>query len=282
MLQEDGLQILAGGENFQYTFSKHYGTFTSLVVDGKEQLADRPVLSAHRAPTDNDRNIRYRWMQLNEWQGENLDKSFVKIYDCTVEDGDILVHGALSGVSRAPLLKFTQRVQILADGQIRLELTGDIRDDAIWLPRLGYEFTLPGQTEDFAYYGNGPAESYRDLCHAGSIGLHESSAGREYVPYVRPQEHGNHTAVKWLRIGDLEISAEDMEINVSRYSTAALTRAEHTDELVADGKTHLRIDYKVSGIGSNSCGPELEKKYRLAEKKICFRFRVKPCKEVAR
>ena len=282
MLQEDGLQILAGGENFQYTFSKHYGTFTSLVVDGKEQLADRPVLSAHRAPTDNDRNIRYRWMQLNEWQGENLDKSFVKIYDCTVEDGDILVHGALSGISRAPLLKFTQRVQILADGQIRLELTGDIRDDAIWLPRLGYEFTLPGQTEDFTYYGNGPAESYRDLCHAGSIGLHESSAGREYVPYVRPQEHGNHTAVKWLRIGDLEISAEDMEINVSRYSTAALTRAEHTDELVADGKTHLRIDYKVSGIGSNSCGPELEKKYRLADKKICFRFRVKPCKEVAR
>ena len=278
MLWEDGLQILAGGENFQYTFSKHYGTFTSLVVDGKEQLADRPVLSAHRAPTDNDRNIRYRWMQLNEWQGENLDKSFVKIYDCTVEDGDILVHGALSGISRAPLLKFTQRVQILADGQIRLELTGDIRDDAIWLPRLGYEFTLPGQTEDFTYYGNGPAESYRDLCHAGSIGLHESSAGREYVPYVRPQEHGNHTAVKWLRIGDLEISAEDMEINVSRYSTAALTRAEHTDELVADGKTHLRIDYKVSGFGSNSCGPELEKKYRLAEKKICFRFRVRPGK----
>ena len=278
MLQEDGLQILAGGENFQYTFSKHYGTFTSLVVDGKEQLADRPVLSAHRAPTDNDRNIRYRWMQLNEWQGENLDKSFVKIYDCTVEDGDILVHGALSGISRAPLLKFTHRVQILADGQIRLELTGDIRDDAIWLPRLGYEFTLPGQTEDFAYYGNGPAESYRDLCHAGSIGLHESSAGREYVPYVRPQEHGNHTAVKWLRIGDLEFSAEDMEINVSRYSTAALTRAEHTDELVADGKTHLRIDYKVSGIGSNSCGPELEKKYRLAEKTICFRFRVRPGK----
>ena len=278
MLQEDGLLIYAQGENFRYTFSKHYGTFTSLVVDGKEQLADRPVLSAHRAPTDNDRNIRYRWMQLNEWQGENLDKSFVKIYDCTVEDGDILVHGALSGISRAPLLKFTQRVQILADGQIRLELTGDIRDDAIWLPRLGYEFTLPGQTEDFAYYGNGPAESYRDLCHAGSIGLHESSAGREYVPYVRPQEHGNHTAVKWLRIGDLEFSAEDMEINVSRYSTAALTRAEHTDELVADGKTHLRIDYKVSGIGSNSCGPELEKKYRLAEKKICFRFRVRPGK----
>jgi len=55
-----------------------------------------------------------------------------------------------------------------------------------------------------------------------------------------------------------------------------LYKAEHTDELVKDGKTHLRIDYKVSGIGSNSCGPQLEKAYRLAEKEIAFGFCVKP------
>ena len=67
-----------------------------------------------------------------------------------------------------------------------------------------------------------------------------------------------------------------MEINVSRYSTAALLKAEHTDELIADGKTHLRIDYKVSGIGSNSCGPELEQEYRLAEKEIRFTFSIQP------
>ena len=53
-----------------------------------------------------------------------------------------------------------------------------------------------------------------------------------------------------------------------------LFRAEHTDELVKDGKTHLRIDYKVSGIGSNSCGPELEKQYRLDEKEIRFSFSI--------
>jgi beta-galactosidase len=67
-----------------------------------------------------------------------------------------------------------------------------------------------------------------------------------------------------------------MEIQVSRYSTGALLKAEHTDELVADGKIHLRTDYKVSGIGSNSCGPELEKPYRLAEKEIDFRFSIRP------
>ena len=276
---EDERNIYAKGQNFRYTFSKHYGTFISIVVDGKEQLAERPVLSAHRAPTDNDRDIRFRWMQLNEWQGENLDKSFVKVYNCAMENGEIVVNGALSGISRAPLMKFTQRVRIHADGKIALELCGDIRQDAIWLPRLGYEFALPENVQEFAYFGNGPFESYRDLCHAGRIGMYESNTNKEYVHYVRPQEHGNHTRVKWLRIGGLEFSAEDMEINVSKYSTAALTKAEHTDELICDGKTHLRIDYKVSGIGSNSCGPSLEKEYRLDEKHIHFCVEIRPYKE---
>ena len=107
--------------------------------------------------------------------------------------------------------------------------------------------------------------------------LWQRSVDAEYVPYVRPQEHGNHTAAKLLRVGDLEFTAEDeMELQLSRYATAALLKAEHTDELVPDGKTHLRIDYKVSGIGSNSCGPELPREYRLAEKQIRFAFTVAP------
>ena len=275
-LAEDKLHIYAQGEHFSYTFSKHYGAFTSMVVDGREQLADKPILTAFRAPTDNDRDTRFMWQQLDEWRGENLDKSSVKVYGCRLEEGCIVVEGALSGISRAPLMKFTQKISIRQDGAVTTELTGDIRKDAFWLPRMGYEFSLPGAHNTFAYYANGPYESYRDLCHAGRIGLFESSTDQEYVHYVRPQEHGNHTSARWLKIGDMEFTAEQMEFNVSNFSTAALTKAEHTDELVADGKTHLRIDYKVSGIGSNSCGPELEKPYRLAEKEIAFRFTMRP------
>ncbi|MBR2889245.1 MAG: glycoside hydrolase family 2 [Oscillospiraceae bacterium] len=275
-LTEDGQCIYAEGDGFRYTFSKRYGVFTSIQVAGREQLADKPVLTAHRAPTDNDRSIRFRWMQLDEWRGENLDKSFMKTYDCRVENGEILVDGAMSGISRAPLLRYTLRVRISVTGTVDFELTGSVRPDAIWLPRLGYEFTLPEENSVFTYYGCGPSESYRDLCHAGAVGLHISTADREYVPYVRPQEHGNHTAVKLLCIGDLEFTAENMEICVSQYSSAALTKAEHTDELASDGRTHLRIDYKVSGLGSNSCGPELEKPYRLDEKELTFRFTLRP------
>ena len=275
-LTETDRDIIAQGQQFLYTFSKHYVAFTSMLIDGREQLADKPILTAFRAPTDNDRDTRFMWQQLDEWRGENLDKSSVKIYRCFVEEGCIVVEGALAGISRAPLMKFTQRVSVYADGTVKTQLQGNIRKDAFWLPRMGYEFSLPGEMDHFAYYANGPYESYRDLCHAGRIGLFESTAEKEYVHYVRPQEHGNHTSARWLRIGDLEFAAADMEVCVSQYSTAALTKAEHTDELVSDGKIHLRIDYKVSGIGSNSCGPELEKMYRLDEKEFSFCFTMRP------
>lgn len=64
----------------------------------------------------------------------------------------------------------------------------------------------------------------------------------------------------------------EFEFNVSNYSIDALYMAEHTDELVKDGKTHLRVDYKVSGIGSNSCGPDLNPKYQMNDKIINFNF----------
>jgi len=279
-LREEGALIVAEGDGFRYEFSKHYGVFTSIMVDGEEQFAARPALTAFRAPTDNDRNIKFRWMQLDEWQGENLDKSSTKVYDCCVEDNTIVLRGALSGISRTPVIRYEQRITVSNSGKIGFELKGNVREDAIWLPRFGFEFTLPAHADAFTYYGCGPAESYRDLRHAGRIGLYESCADKEYVNYVRPQEHGNHTASKLLEIGKLRFLADtDFEINVSRYSTAALTAAEHTDELVADGLTHVRVDYKVSGIGSHSCGPQLEKQYRLDEKQIRYAFSVEPRRE---
>jgi beta-galactosidase len=272
--------VYASGEGFQYTFSKHYGVFTSIVVDGQEQLGGLTKLSAFRAPTDNDAYVKARWMRTNAWQGENLDYAFNKVYDCGIEDGKIVVNGSVAGVSRKPFLHYTLTVQIWENGQVDHTLSCHIAQDVIWLPRLGYEMILPEASDSFAYYAHGPMESYCDLCHHAPVGMYESTAQGEYVPYVRPQEHGNHNGVKYLKIGKLEFLTQDeMEINVSRYSTAAICAAEHTDELIADGNIHLRLDYKVSGIGSNSCGPELNGKYRLDEKEFTFSVHIRPTKE---
>lgn len=256
--EENDREVIFTGENFRYVFSKLLGSFTSLVIDGEEQLAEPVRLTARRAPTDNDRNVRLLWGSYNIWQGENLDKLFSKVYSCTVSEGNLKVEGALAGVSRKPFFRYTLEIAVDMAGRISVGLHGKVRENAVWLPRLGFECTLPGENLPFRYYGCGPMESYCDMHHGGTVSLYESTPNREYVPYVRPQEHGNHTAVRLLRIGKLKIeSSSAFDCNVSSYSTAALDRTEQTDELTSDGKTHLRLDYKVSGIGSNSCGLEL-------------------------
>ena len=273
---EDEKNYYFVGENFSYSFSKKYGVFTSIRVNDAEQLADKPFISAWRAPTDNDRNVKVYWGHYNTWQGENFDCAFNKIYSVQMSDNVITVVGSIAGVSRIPAIRYTVEYRVLAGGKIDVNFKGDIREDTYWLPRLGFEFTLPASSNAFSYFGYGPHESYRDMHYASYISRFESTAEQEYVNYIYPQEHGNHTAVKELTVGNLKFTAEDMEINVSKYTSNALTVANHIDELHTDGFVHLRVDYKVSGIGSGSCGPSLNEKYRLAEKNFDFSYSIEP------
>ena len=277
VLQEDEFHIYASGDRFAYVFSKHYGRFESIIVDGEEQLDGIMKLSAQRAPTDNDRKLACHWVE-NRREGENLDCAFTKVYDCHIEGGNILLDCAFACVSRKPIFKYSLRIGISKTGTIEFHLVGDVRADAFWLPRLGYEFELPVTSNTFTYYGRGPIENYCDMHHWAPVGMYNSTAEKEYVNYVFPQEHGNHTKVQMLRIGKLEFTSQTgFECNVSKYTIDTLRKATHTNELTQDGKIYLRVDYKVSGLGSHSCGPELLEKYRLSEKKIVFDFTIKPC-----
>jgi len=116
----------------------------------------------------------------------------------------------------------------------------------------------------------GDGENYSDMHYHAKIGFYTSDADKEYVNYVMPQEHGNHIGTKILDIADgLNFSSDDgFEFNVSRFGAMNLMRAMHTDEIKKEDSTVIRIDYKNSGMGSNSCGPELLPKYQLCEKKI--------------
>ncbi len=270
----DGNGYAAVGEGFAYRFNR-LGTLVGAMIDGEEQLAAPVRLSTYRAMTDNDVRMAPFWDSRTVWQGENMDKAFTKVYDCRVEDGRLIVSASLAGVSRRPYLRYTQTVAVDVEGRMTVTVDATRPDNSFWLPRLGYELTLPAQAEEFRYYGFGPYESYCDSFHHARQTWHESNAEAEYVPYIRPQEHGNHFGVKALEIGKL-IFEGDFECNVSHYATEQLRKAEHTNELERDGNIHLRVDYKVSGVGSAACGPALLEQYRLDENEINFTFTVLP------
>ena len=275
-LTEDSLNIYATGKNFKYTFSKHYGNFTSIIIDGEEQLEDKIQLSVWRAPVDNDINASRASEGVTVWHGENYDRVFSKIYNCSIEDGVIVLCGSLSAVARMPVFRYELSVEITKEGEIYYDLKGERTATKTWLPRLGFEFALPKKYSAFEYFARGPIESYCDMHHWANLGLYKSDAASEYVNYVRPQDHGNHYEAKMLSIGKMKITGECFEFNVSEYNTKDLTKAKYTDELVKDGKIHLRIDYRDSGLGSHICGPELKKEYRIDETYIEFSFKISP------
>ncbi len=269
---EDEHNIYASGEGFDYVFSKHLGSFISIKINGEEQLADEFKLSVFRAHIDNERGV------VGRWYNARLDRAFNKVYSLTVKDNTITAEYSLCGVSREPSVFYTAEFTVDSMGKIKIRTFGRINQNTEWLQRLGYEFVLPFENPQFTYYGKGTLENYCDMCHAAPIGLYESTAEQEYVNYVRPQEHGNHTKAKMLSIGKLMFTGENFEFNVSKYSTRQLDKANHSFELMPDGKTYLRIDCKNSGLGSNSCGPQLEEKYRFNGTEFDFTFTVSPQK----
>lgn len=274
---ETDKEIMAEGENFSYTISKLYGCFTSIIKNGKEQLADRVRLTVHRAPTDNERHTKERWNLYtdNIW-ALNINRLFNKVYEVNVNNNMVEVKGSLAGISRLPFMKYKITYSFFVDGQVKITLFSKVLEESpeLYLPRVGFEFTLPDNNEEFTYFGNGEAESYCDMHYHTMVGMYQSIAAEEYVPYPMPQEHGNHYETRWLKIGSgLEFKAEKtFDFNMSQYTSLALDEAKHTNELRKNGYSNLRIDYKNSGIGSASCGPELAEKYRLSEKEILFTF----------
>ena len=276
ILEETDREIIASGDGFRYRFSKHSGTFTSMELNGEEQLAAPLRLSTFRAPTDNDRRVKKFWVQQPDGISENMDKQFVKIYSVEAQGNTILTKGSLAGVSVMPFIRFRQTVTIGADGTVDFRVDAKIDENAYWLPRFGFDFALRHPNAAFRYFGMGPGETYRDLHHHAGYGWWESTAQQEYVPYIKPQEHGNHYGVRELAFeNSLRFVAEKpFECRVSQYSAHELFKKRHAANLETDGTTHVRIDYKESGIGSNSCGPFLAEPYRLSEKEIHFAFRM--------
>jgi len=275
-IEETGNNFVIQGQNFTCRISKYSGMITQLYKQEKEQLAAPSVLSVWRAPIDNDRVVKNKWGYQKIRDGEALDRTFNHIYQYSRKDNTIVFGGSLSGIGKTPYFHYQLQYEFSGNGEIHVLLNGKVKENCIWLPRLGFEFKLLPEYKEFQYFGKGPYENYCDMHAHTTTGWFISNSSAEYVPYIMPQEHGNHTDCKELRMKDgMQFVADrTFEINVSDYSTEALTKANHIDELYKNDAVNVRIDYKVSGVGSNACGPALAPEYRLEEKDITFGFKV--------
>jgi beta-galactosidase len=124
------------------------------------------------------------------------------------------------------------------------------------LPRVGSEILLPAQYDRLEWYGRGPHESYPDRKTGARVGRYRGTVADQQVPYIRPQENGNKTDVRWLTLTatdgfGLLISGDDLNVSVHTYSLATLTAARHTRDLERSRHVTLNVDLAQAGVGSD-------------------------------
>ncbi|WP_028588824.1 glycoside hydrolase family 2 TIM barrel-domain containing protein [Paenibacillus massiliensis] len=279
-VEENG-QLLICGRHFHYTFELGLGTFTSISKQGVEMLASPPKLSVWRAPTDNDINIKKDWLS---WQMHELH---TKIYSCSwsrTETGiiEIRVSYGLGGSIRPMLIQGRSVWTVDSQGLITFCTQADVNEEAPYLPRFGLRLEMPKGAEEVEYFGYGPHEGYADKHHSTRKAVYETTVDQLFQHYVMPQENGARFGTGWANVTNLLgmglrfTAEEDFSFQALHVTPELLAKAEHTYELQTIPETVVHIDYKMSGVGSNSCGPELLPAYRLSEKNIRFTCQIRP------
>lgn len=273
-VEESPTKITVSSSAFRYVFNKLRGTFDTM-VKGQCILLTKPMeFNVWRAPTDNDRVIREKWEQAG------YDRHTVKVYSVSAknEDGKAVIDCklSLSAIFIQRILDVQAHWEIDANGKILLTMQCARNTDLPFLPRFGLRLFLPKAYEQAEYFGYGPNESYLDKHRSSYIGKFTSAVSDLHEDYLKPQENGSHCGCRSVTLsaqGEVPFTAKSMQpfsFHASHYAQEELTLKKHNFELIESNFTELCLDYKNSGVGSNSCGPELLEQYRLCEKDFTF------------
>jgi len=264
-----GCDLLQCGKT-EIAIGKQSGLPEKIVHDGIVCLTDGK-LRAVRAPLDNDAYVK------DGWRLRGLFRCYT-LAECKERDGALEYDVKLcaDGVGNI----FDGKIgYALSRNNIKISLRGKINENIEYLPRFGLEFSLPQAETEFSYLGCGPHECYADKNNLSEIGYFSADLQDEYV-YLRPQEANSHCNTAEVRIGNLRFTADRLfSFNYSSYSLEQLAAARHSYDLKKEGATRLILDYKMSGVGSGSCGPALNRRYALTDKEIAIDYFVEFLKE---
>ena len=273
-VEETAASIILTGAGFRYVYSKFTGCFDQWTVNDRD-LFTRPMgFNIWRAPTDNDQNIKAQWMNCG------YDHAYGRAYATSVqemEDGvSLKADFAVVTPYTLPIVKGCLRWTVRRNGDVALEIQGERRETAPFLPRFGVRLFLQKDMDQLQYFGFGPWESYADKHRAGFRHVYVSTVAGNHEDYLRPQENGSHWDCEYVSVngpkGGVTVWGDGFSFNASPYTQEELTEKRHNWELEEAEATVLCVDAQMSGVGSNSCGPVLAEAYR-APREISFACR---------
>ena len=258
---EQGRFIVATHGITEFKFDKLSGEIASVVLNGTK-LADYFKFNIVRAPIDNER------LEIVEWTEERFFTAKSEVRSFSYNDSVLTFYGDISGVQMRPILSYQLTYRFLISG-VEVELSYSLNENFASLPRIGFYTQLPNEYDLIEYLGYGEGETYVDMYRSADYGYYTSSPDKEYHHYVKPQESGSHFSTRKVQISNMRNSlvvSGDFSFSYIPYSIEQLRTKKHDFELETDGNNYFAIDYFMKGIGSHSCGPELQEKYRVPNK----------------
>ena len=264
-------------------FNTQTGGLARYVTGNRDLMAQLPEPWFWRAPTDNDWGAGFQ-RTANAWRTNRR-----KALGATVEkyDDRVVVRGKYSLVD-APS-EYTLTYTFMADGALMVEAEWQRQGEYVAeLPRFGMRMIMPQDYTHLKFYGRGPWENYADRNESSFIGLWEQSTSEQLFPYVRPQESGNKTDVRYVELtNDYGIGVrieglQPLSISAMPYRSEdldpGLTKKQmHYSDIEPRREVVLHVDLAQRGLGGNdSWGAQPLDKYRLTADSYSYGYIIRP------
>lgn len=274
------------GNNFSVTFDAKTGMLLSYLYDTMQIIHKSPVPHFWRAPTDNDmgNNMPKR---LGIWQDANTQLVLDSFSVVSTNPYQVLV----KTVYRLPVVsaRYYVNYAVLANGEIIITCRFVPGNRTLpEMPRFGMQLGIPAWYDYMTWYGCGPVENYVDRNSGTPIAVHSTLISGLKLPYVRPQEYGNLTQVRWMALKDskgngLMIAGyEPLNMRAIRYNLndlSGIPSARHACELPLARYTVVNVDLFQMGVGGdNSWGAPVHPEYTYPAKEYVYTFRLLPFK----
>ncbi|WP_328779496.1 DUF4981 domain-containing protein [Streptomyces canus] len=283
-------QVTVKGKDFSVTVDKSSGTITSYKAHGTRLLTSGPVPNFWRAPIDNDHgNGQHTRNQTWRDAGTNRKVTDVSVRALRDRAVEIKVSGTLPTTTEST---YTTTYTVFGNGEIKVDNTLHPGASSLpYIPEVGTILFLPRRLDRLHYYGRGPEENHWDRNDGTDVGLYSGTVAEQWTPYIRPQENGNKTDVRWAALTGrdgvgLLVSGEPLlEVNASHFTPEDLSSGvRHDYQLTPRDAVVLRVNHRQMGVGGdNSWGAHTHDEYKLfANRDYSYTYRLRPLTDVTR
>ncbi|TXK83708.1 glycoside hydrolase family 2 TIM barrel-domain containing protein [Paenibacillus sp. N3.4] len=250
---KDAIQLK--GSHFSLQFDTATGDLISYLYDGIELFQSGPVPNFWRAYTDNDRGNQHH-IRCATWREAGSGRTLCSLQAKPAADGGAEVRiGYKVPTQSVSDVQVVYTVLTTGEVEVRMELAPGLNLPEI--PEIGVLFQLDGSFQQLTWYGRGPHENHWDRAVGAKLGLYQGTVAEQFVPYLRPQECGNKTDVRWATLTNengrgLRITGlPTVELNALPYSPSELETHDHPYKLPVSDKVVVRVNYKQMGVGGD-------------------------------